>query len=202
MQTKASWFKNTTKKPETFAYQWHLARFYYWAAAQSTQKEQKRLHAKKGWDAAERAKKIAPKSIEGWYWATANLGMYGESIGVIDAMTEGLASVYMKNAEQAIAIDPLYDDGGPYRSLGRFYTKLPWPMKDLKKSISLIEKSIAQNKNRALTLYFYGDAQQQIGDKNGARKSFEAILHLSATGAYAAEIRKYQVLAQKHLKSL
>ena len=107
-----------------------------------------------------------------------------------------------KLLNRAIEIDPMYDDGGPYRSLGRYYTKLPWPMKDLKRSLSLIEKSLSQNNKRALSLYFYGDAQQQLGDKKGARKSFEAILSLEATGKYGPEVRRYRGLAKRHLNAL
>lgn len=189
-------------RPQEFVLHWHLSRFYYWAAAEATDDARKKRYAKKGWDAAERAKKIHPDSIEGWYWATANIGLFGEAVGTIGAMRHGLGDVYTSNANRAIAIDPLYDDGGPYRSLGRYYTKLPWPMQDLKRSLVLIKKSLAQNRNRALTLYFYADAQAQLGSKEGARKSLQTIISLQATGKFAPEIRRYQVLARKRLLSL
>ncbi|MEC7987605.1 MAG: hypothetical protein VX278_20730 [Myxococcota bacterium] len=189
------------KEPSEFQYHWHLSRFYYWAAAEAKTKKEKQRYAKRGWDAANKATELKPESVEGWYWATANIGLYGEAVGIFGAMRHGLGDVYTQNANKAIAIDPLYDDGGPYRSLGRYYTKLPWPMKDLEKSISLIEKSIAQNRQRALTLYFYADAQEQLGNKAEAKKYFEEILALSATGPYAPEIRRYQGLSTQRLSS-
>ena len=117
-------------------------------------------------------------------------------------MRHGLGDVYTKNANRAIAIDPLYDDGGPYRSLGRYYTKLPWPMKDLKRSIRLIKKSLEQNRERALTLYFYADALEQLGNEEEAKKIFATILALQPVGKFAPEIRRYQSIAQKRLEEL
>ena len=194
--------KATKQMPDEFTYHWHLARFHYWAAAEARIESEKENHARKGWEAADRANKLQPGSIEGWYWATANIGLYGEAIGTIRAIKEGLGDTYLDYANKAIEIDPLHDDGGPYRSLGRYYTKLPWPMKDLKKSMTLLEKSMEENGARALTLYFYAEAQKDSGDKAGARKSLEKILQFEPNGNNAPEVRRYQRLSKELLEAL
>ena len=60
---------------------WNLARFYYWAASETTNNEKGAELAKKGLEAAEKAKLIKPLGIEGWYWATANIGTYADAAG-------------------------------------------------------------------------------------------------------------------------
>ena len=134
------------------------------------------------------------------YWATANIGLYAESSGTF-VTVEGLSSHYELNAEQAVKLKPLYDDGGPYRSLGIYYTKLPWPMQDLDKADSLLKLSLKENPKRALSLYHYANIQEQLGDTKGAQKTLKSILALVPEEGNAPEIRRYQALAQQKLKA-
>ena len=98
---------------DDFDLQWNLSRFYYWAASETKDSALAADLSKKGWNAAEAAKLIKPDRIEGWYWATANIGLYAESSGTFVTVKEGLSSHYELNAEKAVQIKPLYDDGGP-----------------------------------------------------------------------------------------
>ncbi|MBM75151.1 MAG: hypothetical protein CMK59_07105 [Proteobacteria bacterium] len=192
---------HSVKNADDFDLHWNLARFYYWAASEANDSDQAAQLSKKGWDAAEAAKKIRPDRIEGWYWATANIGRYADSAGTFVTVKEGLSSHYENNAQQAIKIDPLYDDGGPYRSLGIYYTKLPWPMQDLDRARELIDLSLKENPKRALSLYHYANIQTQAGEANAAQKTLESILTLVPEEGNAPEIRRYQALAHQQLKS-
>ena len=186
---------------DDFDLQWNLARFYYWTASETNNPTVAAELSKKGWDAAEAAKVIRPDRVEGWYWATANIGLYAESSGTFVTVKEGLSSHYELNAEKAVQIKPLYDDGGPYRSLGIYYTKLPWPLQDLNKATSRLNLSLKENPKRALSLYHYANIQEQAGDANGAQQTLNTILGLIPEEGNAPEIRRYQALAHQRLKS-
>ena len=181
---------------------WNLARFYYWAATECKDSEQAAVLAKKGWQAAEQAKKVSPQRIEGWYWATANIGIYADAAGTFVTVKEDLSTKYKDNADQAIELDPSFDDGGPYRSLGIYYTKLPWPMQDLEQAKDLIGRSLSANPNRALSLYYYAEVQIQSGDVEEGQKNLYKIIHLDPAKGNAPEIRRYQILAQQRLRSI
>ena len=188
--------------PNDYEVHWNLARFYYWSASSSTDSERTAILAKKGLEAAEEAKRIKPTAIEGWYWATANIGIYADAGGTFITVTENLSSRYKVNAEKAISIDPLYDDGGPYRSLGIYYTKLPWPLQDLQKAEELIGRSMKENPNRALSLYHYAEIQIKSGDSTGGKNTLQKILSLDPEKGNAPEIRRYKPQAEERLHSI
>ncbi len=181
---------------------WNLARFYYWAATETKDSERAAVLAKKGWQAAEQTKRVSPHRIEGWYWATANIGIYADAAGTFVTVKEDLSTKYKENADQAIELDPSYDDGGPYRSLGIYYTKLPWPMQDLDQARELIGRSLSANPNRALSLYYYAEVQIQSGDTEEGQRNLYKIIHLDPEQGNAPEIRRYQILAQQRLRTI
>jgi len=202
-ETALSQLKRVTEQRPTDAVaHWNLARFYYWAASEEKTSSSAASLAKKGWDAAEVAKRLEPWSIEGWYWATANIGMYAEAAGTFVTVSEDLSTHYKNNAEKAIELSPLYDAGGPYRSLGIYYTKLPWPLQDLEKAKELIGRSLEEDSERALSLYYYADIQFKMGDTEGAQKTLNSIIELDPEKGNAPEIRRYQPLAKQRLRSI
>ena len=57
--------------------------------------------------------------------------------------------------EKAYELDKMYNDAGPVLSLGRFWSVLPWPMRDRKKALEYY------NEFRA-TPYFADNAEAKI----------------------------------------
>lgn len=192
----------STQNPNDYDLCWNLARFYYWSASSSSDSSASARLAKKGLEAAEQAKKINPAGIEGWYWATANIGTYAEASGTFVTVSEDLSTRYKTNAEKAIQLESLYDDGGPYRSLGIYYTKLPWPLQDLEKAEELLLRSLKENPNRALSLYYYAEVQIQNGDVAGGKQTLQKILSLDPYAGNTPEIHRYQPKARQRLQTL
>ena len=156
--------------------------------------------SKKGWDAAEAAKRIRPDRIEGWYWATANIGLYAEAPGTFVTVKEGLSSHYELNAEQAVKLKPLYDDGGPYRSLGIYYTNCYGRCRIWTKPISIeaLLKGKPQKSTESLSLCKHPRATRR---HQGRTKDTQVDPCTCPRGRNAPEIRRYQALAQQKLKS-
>lgn len=148
------------QEPSNFEVKWQLARFYYWAATEpSTDAATKASLGKKGWDAAEAAKKLNPSAVEGYYWTAANIGAYAQASGIMTAIKQGLGDVLEQNAKKAVQISPKHDQAGPLRALGRYYYKLPWPLQDLENARIYLEKAYAASPTNALNILYLAELE-------------------------------------------
>ena len=87
-------------------------------------------HGKAGMGYAERAIALSPDKVEGYYYYGLSVGIYSDGVSILTALGEGLKNKTQKSFETAYKIDKNYNRGGPMLSLGRFWTVLPWPMRD------------------------------------------------------------------------
>ncbi len=188
--------------PASYDVCWNLARFHYWMAAGTNQDKVKASHGKKGWDHAEAAKKIEPAKVDGYYWAAANIGAYSKGHGVVTALKEGLGDKFKQNAEKAAQINAAHDDGGPLRSLGRFYFSLPWPLTDLEKSRQYLTRALKIAPRSAINLYFMADLEREEGNEEEARALIQRITVLSPASGDGPAIRKHQRLGRQMLAEL
>jgi tetratricopeptide (TPR) repeat protein len=130
--------------------------------------------AKDGMKFGERAQKINPSGIEGWYWYGLCVGTYSDCVSILTALAEGLKGKTQKGFEMAYNADKMYDNGGPMLSLGRFWQVLPGIAgRDLKKSeklfneyMSLFGTSKDANKD---AWYFRGALYKDTGRTAEAR---------------------------------
>ncbi len=84
---------------------------------------------------AERAIALAPDGVEGQFYYGLSVGIYSDGVSIFTALSEGLKDKTQTSFEKAYALDKQYNQAGPILSLGRFWTVLPWPMKDKKKAL-------------------------------------------------------------------
>ncbi len=181
---------------------WNLARFYYWQASGATNDDVKARHGKAGWDYAEKAKRIKPGGVDGYYWAAANIGAYSNGHGIVTALKEGLGDKFQQNAEKAAAINAAHDDAGPLRALGRFHFSLPWPLKDLDKSRDYLSRSLKIAPNSAINLYYMADLEREEGNDAAARTLLQRVVGLNPGAGDGPSIRKHQRLAKAMLAEL
>ncbi len=189
-------------EPDHFEVCWNLSRFHYWLAAGATDKGVKAHHGKVGWDYAEKAKKLRPGAVDGYYWAAANIGAYSNGHGVVTALKEGLGDKFQQNAEKAAQINAAHDDAGPLRALGRFYFSLPWPLRDLEKSRDYLSRSLKIAPNSAINLYYLADLEQEEGNAAVARSLCQDVLALEPAAGDGPSIRKHQRLSKLLLATL
>lgn len=188
--------------PDDYEVRWQLARFYYWKANTKSGARQAEL-GKKAWDEAEAAKKLEPGKVEGWYWAAASIGAYSQGAGIMNAVQEGLADEFKKNANKAIAIDGAHDHGGPYRALGRFYTNLPWPLQDLEAAEKNLKKALDADDDFAINLYYLADVYKEDGDEDKAKEyATKAAAQDPASSGDPPSTRKHVKLANAMLEEL
>jgi len=60
-----------------------------------------------------------------YFWGAVNWGLWGEAFGKIAAARQGVGGRLLRYSQIVVALDPLYDDAGGRRLLGRLHAEAP-----------------------------------------------------------------------------
>jgi hypothetical protein len=129
------------QNPGSFEAHWKTARAhreYAHAAKKQDLADWKKIcaeHGKLGMQAAQKAIELKPEQPDGHYYYVVNVGIYSDGVSILTALAEGLKDKTQGSFEKAYALDKTYKQGGPMLSLGRFWSVLPWPMRDRQKGL-------------------------------------------------------------------
>lgn len=148
------------------------------------------------WETAEKAIAVDAGDVRAQYWATVGIGLYSEGVGILTALSEGLEGKFRGHVEAAIKADPAYLKHSPAMLYGRFYFKLPWPKRDLDKSLALIEETIKAQPTNLLARAYLADTLFALGRDAEAKKAAEEVLAASANDP---QDRRSQTKAKKIL---
>lgn len=94
-----------------------------------------KVYGKQGMAYADKAIKLDPKKVEGYYWYGMNVGIYSDGVSILTALREGLKDKTQTSFETAYKIDKMYERAGAIIGLGRFWQVLPWPLYNKDKSM-------------------------------------------------------------------
>ena len=97
-------------------------------------------YGKEGMQFAQKAVELEPNKPDGHYFYGLSVGVYSDGVSVFTALKEGLKDKTQGSFEKTYEIDKMYKEGGPMLSLGRFWSVLPWPMRDRKKALSYLRE--------------------------------------------------------------
>jgi hypothetical protein len=161
---------------EDFEIVWRIARACVFLGSMQENRTLKKALAVKGMEWGRRAIEIEPQRVEGHYFYGNTVGQYGTTIGMITAVTEGIAGKFEASMGKSYAIDRDYDDGGPMIALGRFLYVLPWPKQDLKRSRRYLEEAKQRHPNRLIARLYLADTYYELGKKTKARRELRYIL--------------------------
>ena len=181
--------------PNDFEYLWRAARIRLWAADGETG-DKKRDIAKEAWDLGDRAMKAKPQAVEGNYYAAASIGSYSQAVGILNALAQGLESKFNERLDKAISIDSKYAHAAPPAVKGRYYYELPWPKRNLGKSVTWLNKALALDPSALRPLLWLAETQWKDGDKQAARASL-AKLQAGSMPDDPAEERRCKALGKK-----
>ncbi len=127
--------------PGSFEANWKCARalrYYANKAQQTGAKDWKKTCAtlgKEGMTYAQKAIDLNPKKPDGYYFYALNVGIYADGVSIVKALKEGLKDKTQSSFEKVIAIDKTYEKYAALVGIGRFWSVLPWPLNDKKKSL-------------------------------------------------------------------
>jgi hypothetical protein len=128
--------------PPTYELYWKTARAHRDYANQAKRHAVKdwedicEVEGKRGMELAAQAVALQPEGVEGLYYYGLSVGIYSDGVSILTALSEGLKDKTQSSFEKAYAIDKTYNQGGPILSLARFWSVLPWPMRDRDKSLA------------------------------------------------------------------
>jgi tetratricopeptide (TPR) repeat protein len=124
---------------------WKIARSYFFIGdglpETDAVKERHREMGEQGMPYGKKALALNPGGIEGHYYYALCIAEYSIGISIVKALAKGLGPEYEKHVGKAIEIDRQYDGAGPLRAMGRYWYKLPWPKRDLQKSIRYLKEA-------------------------------------------------------------
>ncbi len=130
------------KNAKSYDASWRFARAAFYLAHRTKDKKIKSEVGYAGYEAGLVAQKANSKGAEGFYWAACALGEYGRSAGIVRAISKGVGGKIEKMLTRAYKLDRKNSFAGPPGALGRYWYMLPWPMRDLKKSVEYLEEAV------------------------------------------------------------
>jgi len=189
--------------PDDYEVVWRLARHYYWMADDpSSSNEEKARNGKITWETGDRATQINPARVEGWFYASAGVGMYSIGISIIKALLDGMESKYLDRLKKSQAADPSYYGYGGDVSWGRYYYEVPWPKYDADKSEVSYRKALKNAPKNLRAKVYLAELYAKEGHPAEARKLLDAVL-AARPGEYdAPEERRAQGLARAALAQI
>lgn len=148
--------KALEENPDDYDLLWRCTRaaYKYGEAAEILQvedwKETCREWGKKGIELSEKAQKIEPDKVEGYFWETACVGIYADASGPMTAVKEGFYNKSKTAMAKSYELDRSYNDYDPVFGSAMFYIALPFPLRDKKKALNYyreFEKSTEWKEN-------------------------------------------------------
>ncbi len=147
----------------------------------ANQNEQKKAIFEEGKNAAQKARDLNRRGVEGHYWFGTNLGSWAETNGVMASLFA--AGDLLAAADEAVRINAGYMNGGPLVLRGRVFHKAPgWPISvgDKAKSEADFQRAMTMNPSTNRTLRrFYGELLADLGKKDEARRIFQQGINLA-----------------------
>jgi len=161
---------------------WKISRAYFYLGDLLPEtKEMRGRHKELGTQGMKYAKKaieLNSEGIEGHYYYTLSLAQYSIGISIIKALAKGLGSKYEKHIGKALEIDKNYDNAGPLRALGRYWYRLPWPKRNLKKSIRYLKEAIASAPTNIRGRVYLAESYLKDGKKELAKEHLQKALEI------------------------
>jgi FimV-like protein len=163
------------QQPQSFEANWVCAKAHYAYADESMKQGVKgwqgvcKTYGRIGMEYAEKAIRINPSRVEGYFWYGCSVGTYSDGAGILDAIREGTKKI-QKAFETAYALDKMYEDASPVLALGRYWSVLPWPLKDKKKALLYLEEFHIYFPDNPEGLVYLAEAYLDVNEKDKARQ--------------------------------
>ncbi|AFE06193.1 hypothetical protein COCOR_05104 [Corallococcus coralloides DSM 2259] len=182
--------------PDDFELVWRSARILQWQADGATEPKRKMVLGRQTWDQGDKAAKLSPQRVEGYYYAACGIGAYSQAVGIMKALGDGLEGKFNERLETAIKLDATYERGGPWVVKGRYYYELPWPKRDLGKSATFYNKAIARFPESLRAHYYLAETLLKDGKAQAANDAIQKVLKGNTTYD-ASEAQRVQKWATK-----
>ena len=189
--------------PDNYEALWKIARSYFVMGDSLPEtKEFEDRHkelGEKGMSYAGRALEVNPEGIEGHYYYGLSISQYSIGISIIKALVKGLGPEYEKHIGKALEINKLYDSAGPLRAMGRYWYMLPWPKRDIDKSITFLKEAEAAAPLSIRGHVYLAESYLKGGKKELAREQLKTAVVTDADLGLGFDARRWKERAQELL---
>lgn len=158
-------------------------------------------------DIAERLLAKYPNNRDLRFEHLVALGLWGESMGILRAAKEGIATRMKVACEKMVEIDPEFKNGAGRRSLAVLNYKVPaipfiisWP--DKKKSAELLREVLADYPDDMANTFYYAEYHFLHGKKEEAERHLLRVLAFSPQKEHLLDHRLFHMEAKKMLERL
>jgi hypothetical protein len=183
--------------PKSFDANWRQAALLSWSADGASEgTDLKAQLGKSAWGAADRAIAARPDDGRGYYYAAVGVGLYSEGIGILTALREGIEGKFRDYIQTALRIDKDFLDGAPQVVWGRYFYKLPWPKRDVRRAIEVLSACAKEHPRNLRAKLYLADALDDEGNKADAKKLIGEITDAPVSGDQPEE-RRIKALARK-----
>lgn len=177
---------------------WRLSQAWFWIGI-NTPEGQDVEPFEKAVNAAKQAVAINPNSLPGHYWLGVAYGVYGKAKGVMKSLS--LVDPIKEEMNWVIAKDPNYENGGPYRVLGRLYFKLPGLFGgDTDKAIENLKKAVQLGPNRWINHLYLAEVYIKEDKTPEAKALIKQIIAGPAETGFEPEYKLWKAEAEQLLK--
>jgi tetratricopeptide (TPR) repeat protein len=121
-----------------------------------------------GMDLSNRARLIAPDSMEGhlYYALCASHYMYG--VGTLEAMRDGVFEEVLSELLWCFGKDPAYEEGRVLLGLSAYYRLAPWPERNQEKALTYAEEARTLNPISLRAAVYLAACFQALGEYSRA----------------------------------
>ena len=188
------------KDAADFEANWRISALMNWDANNYPDGQLKAGLGKAAWTRGDRAIQAKPDDVRGQYNAAVGIGLYSEGVGILTALSQGLEGKFRSRNQAALRIDKAYQNGGPQVLWGRYFSKLPWPKRDLDESIKVLRAAVADHPTNLRAKWFLAESLFADGKRPEPKKLAEEVL-AAPIGADPAEDKKVKTEIDKWLKA-
>ena len=190
--------------PDHYEACWKIARAYSFLGDMLPEtKVMRDRHKERGVEGMQYAKKaleLNPQGIEGHYYYTLSLAQYSIGISIIKALAKGLGPDYEEHIGKALEIDKMYDFAGPLRAVGRYWYKLPWPKRNIKKSIGYLEEAVASAPTNIRGHVYLAESYLKDKEKKLAKEQLQKAFEIVPNLKIEVDAKRWKRKAKELLK--
>ena len=158
------------RAPSDYGVLWRAARVLFTESDDKRRPESDRAAlAKQAYDLAQRAIAVNSNDAAAQYWAALSIGNYGEGMGVVRALTNGIEGKFKRPLERATALDVSYDHGNIPVVWAAYYLELPWPKRDRDRAAQELKQALRINPQNLRALLYQARIANDEGHKDEAR---------------------------------
>jgi hypothetical protein len=188
-----------TVDSRSFEASWRLASLLNWEA-DGGEGDRKADLGKQAWEAGDKAILAKPGDVRGHYQAGTGIGLYSEGVGILTALSQGLEGKFRERIQTALKIDKDYLDGAPQVVWGRYFFKLPWPKRDVDKSVEVLMEAVRTHPDNLRAKLYLADSLNDSGKGDEAKRFAQDVIDSRVTKDPAEE-KRVKELARKWLSS-